>query len=136
LRLRQRPAAECAAGRRRLEARLQRLIASPWENPHARQLVKRLRRHAQELFTFRDPPEVPFDNNHAERTIRPAVIIRKNSYANGSDAGADLHAVRMSIYRTLQQHGHHPLQTIVAAIRQYLTTGVLPPLPQKTSEDR
>jgi transposase len=114
----------------------QALIAHPWQNAHARRLVKRLRRHAQELFTFLDHPEVPFDNNHAERMIRPAVIIRKNSYANGSDAGADLQAVLMSIYRTLQQRGHNPLQTIVAAIREYLTKGVLPPLPMNITEDR
>jgi len=136
LRQRQRPAAECTAGRQRLDARLQALIAHPWQNAHARRLVKRLRRHAQELFTFLDHPEVPFDNNHAERMIRPAVIIRKNSYANGSDTGADLQAVLMSIYRTLQQRGHNPLQTIVTAIREYLTKGVLPPLPKKITEDR
>jgi hypothetical protein len=133
LRQRQRPPAECAAGRQRLEARLQQLIAYPWENHHARRLVKRLRRHAQELFTFLDHPEVPFDNNHAERTIRPAVIIRKNSYANGSDDGAELQAVLMSIYRTLKQRGHNPIQTIVAAVRTYLNTGILPPLPTKTT---
>lgn len=134
LRQRERPAAECAAGRPRLEARLQALIAHPWENAHARRLVKRLRRHAHELFTFLDHPEVPFDNNHAERMIRPAVIIRKNSYANGSDDGADLQAVLMSIYRTLQQRGHHPLETIVAALRTQMSTGKLPPLPAKITE--
>jgi len=29
-------------------------------------------------FTFLDQPDVPFDNNLAERSIRPAVILRKN----------------------------------------------------------
>ena len=98
-------AVEFASRRRRLTLRLQELIDTPWTNTQARRLVKRLRRHAQELFTFLDHPEVPFDNNHAERTIRPAVIIRKNSYANGSTTrrGADLQAVLMSIYRTLKQ---------------------------------
>ncbi|HUT90482.1 MAG TPA: transposase, partial [Thermoguttaceae bacterium] len=32
------------------------------------------------MFTFLDQPGVPFDNNAGERAIRPAVIIRKNSY--------------------------------------------------------
>jgi transposase len=81
------------------------------------------------LFTFLHHPEVPFDNNHAERTIRPAVIIRKNRYANGSQDGADLQAVLMSIYRTLKQRGHNPIQVIVEAIRTCLKTGQLPPLP-------
>ena len=134
LRQRQQPAEACAAGRQRLEARLQKLIVHRWENAHARRLVKRLRRHAQELFTFLDHPEVPFDNNHAERMIRPAVILRKNSYANGSDDGADLQAVLMSIYRTLKLRGHNPILTIVAAVRSYLKTGTLPPLPTKATE--
>ena len=114
-----------------MDTRLQALLAHSWENRHVRRLLKRLRRHAQELFTFLDHPEVPFDNNHAERTIRPAVIIRKNSYANGSEDGADLQAVLMSVYRTLKQRGHNPIQTIVAAIRTYLQTGQLPSLPER-----
>ena len=121
--------------RQRLQDRLQELIDAPWTNRHARRLVKRLRRHAQELFTFLDHPEVPFDNNHAERTIRPAVIIRKNSYANGSQDGADLQAVLMSIFRTLKQRGHKPVQAVVEALRTYLKTGQLPPLPSKVTGD-
>jgi len=121
--------------RQRLEVRLQKLIEQPWDNRHARRLVKRLRRHAAELFTFVEHPEVPFDNNHAERTIRPAVILRKNSYANGSQDGADVQAVLMSVYRTLKQRGHNPLHTIVEAIRTYLKTGSLPPLPGKVTEN-
>lgn len=121
--------------RQRLHGRLQELIDAPWTNRHARRLVKRLRRHAQELFTFLDHPEVPFDNNHAERTIRPAVIMRKNSYANGSDDGADLQAVLMSIFRTLKQRGHNPVSAVIEALRTYLKTGQLPPLPTKVTED-
>ena len=46
--------------------------------------------------TFLDHPGVPPDNNHAERQIRPAVIVRKNSYANDSEEGAETQAVLMS----------------------------------------
>jgi transposase len=41
----------------------------------------------------------------------------------------------MSIYRTLKQRGHNPIQTIVEAIRTYLQTGSLPPLPAKITPD-
>jgi len=138
MRLRKRsevPETEFVSRRQRLQVRLQQMIAASWDNEHARRLVKRLRRHAGDLFTFLDHPEVPFDNNHAERMIRPAVIIRKNSYANASEAGADVQAVLMSVYRTLKQRGHHPIQTIVAAIRVYLQTGQVPPLPSKVTGD-
>jgi transposase len=119
-----------ASRRNRLEVRLQQLIETPWEGTHAKRLVKRLRRHQNDLFTFLDQPGVPFDNNAGERAIRPAVIIRKNSYGNRSQRGADCQAVLMSIFRTLKQRGHDPIRTVIDALATYLTTGQLPKLPE------
>jgi transposase len=124
------PAATYASRRRRLAERLQTLIDTPWTDSHAKRLLKRLRRHRDDLFTFLDQPNVPFDNNAAERAIRPAVVIRKNSHGNRSDRGADCQATLMSIFRTLKQRGHDPIQTIIQALTVYLTTNQLPPFPQ------
>jgi len=118
-----------AARCQRLHARLDALIVTPWKDSQAKRLLKRFRRHRAHLFTFLDDPAVPADNNHGERAIRPAVIIRKNSYGNRSERGADCQAVLMSIYRTLKQRGHNPLATITNALRQYLITGKIPDLP-------
>ena len=118
-----------ASRRQRLAIRLQQLIDTEWSEKQARRLIKRLRRHQNDLFTFLDQPGVPFENNHAERSIRTAVIIRKNSYGNRSEQGADAQAVFMSIFRTLKQRGHDPIRTIIDAIMTYLETGQLPPLP-------
>lgn len=129
-------AATYAARRGRLAARLEELIETPWEDAHAKRLVKRFRRHRDDLFTFLDQPDVPFDNNTAERAIRPAVIIRKNSYGNRSQRGADCQAVLMSVFRTLKQRGHDPIRTIIATLATCLATGQLPPLPEpKTASD-
>ena len=125
------PAVEYASRRARIDVRLQELLTETWDDPQARRLIKRLRRHQNDLFTFLDHEDVPFENNHAERAIRPAVIIRKNSYSNRSQRGADTQAVLMSIYRTLKQRGHDPLQTVIQALRTYASTGRLPPLPPK-----
>ena len=124
-----------ASRRQRLDERLAELIESPWQDAQAKRLVKRLRRHRNDLFTFLDQTGVPFDNNLAERAIRPAVIIRKICYGNRSRAGADIQAVLMSIYRTLRQRGHNPLQTLTQALATYLTTNQLPPLPGKITSD-
>jgi len=130
------PAATYASRRARLARRLGELIDTPWQDTHAKRLIKRLRRHRNDLFTFLDHPEVPFDNNAAERAIRPAVIIRKNSYGNRSQRGADCQAVLMSVFRTLKQRGHDPIQTVDDALATYLVTGQLPTLPQpKTTSD-
>ena len=129
--------AETYASRRDcLDRRLAELVDGPWADPHARRLVKRLRRHQDDLFTFLDQAGVPFDNNHAERSIRPAVILRKNSYGNRSERGPDCQAVLMSVFRTLKQRGHDPIQTIVEAIEHYLAHKQLPQLPApKTASD-
>jgi transposase len=119
----------------RLGRRLDALIASEPEDADARRLLKRLRRTGDHLFTFLDYPQIPFENNFAERQIRPAVILRKNSQSNRSDRGARTQAVLMSVYRTLRLRGHDPLQTIAATLRSYLQTGQLPPLPSASVAD-
>lgn len=119
----------------RLGWRLDALIAIESDDADARRLLKRLRRTGDHLFTFLDYPQIPFENNFAERMIRPAVILRKNSQSNRSDRGARTQAVLMSIYRTLRLRGHDPLQTIAAALRSYLQTGHLPPLPPTSIAD-
>ena len=127
------PVEEYASRRARMTVRLDELIATEWDDKNAKRLIKRLRRHRDELWTFLDEADVPFDNNHAERAIRPAVMIRKNSFGNRSDRGADTQAVLMSVYRTLQQRGHAPLKTVVDALTTYLKSGKLPPLPAKVA---
>jgi transposase len=128
------PADRFASRRGRLGERPHGLLARPWEERHARRLVKRLRRHEAELFTFLDHPEVPSDNNHAERQLRPAVMVRKDSYANGSADGAETQSVPMSVFRTLKQRGHDPVSAVLDGVRTYLRTGQLPPLPKRIAE--
>ncbi len=128
------PVETYASRRQRLDARLTEMIDTDWQDIHAKRLVKRLRRHHNDLFTFLDQEGVPFDNNHAERSIRPAVILRKNSYGNRSERGADCQAVFMSIFRTLKQRGHDPIRTTIDALQNYLTTAQLPELPKIASD--
>lgn len=113
-----------------IENRLSRLIKAEWKNVEAKRLVKRLRRHRKELLVFLYHDGVPFDNNHAERTIRNGVVMRKNSYCNRSLDGAKTQAVLMSVFATLKQRGYHGTKVIVDALREYLTTKKLPDLPQ------
>jgi hypothetical protein len=113
----------------RLNRRVGEMAHEEHEDADARRLTKRLRRYGEYLFTFLDYPFVAPDNNFGERQIRPAVILRKNSQSNRSDHGAATQAVLMSVYRTLRLRGHDPTKTITNALKTYLTTGKLPPLP-------
>jgi hypothetical protein len=118
-----------------IHRRLCALAEASYEDADARRLGERLSRHRDHLFTFLDRVEVPFDNNHAERQIRPAVIVRKNSLCNRSSDGAHTQAVLMSVYRTLRLRGHDPTTTIANALREMLQTRTLPPLPERSVAD-
>lgn len=119
----------------RIGQRLDALIAADCADADARRLRKRLRRTGDHIFTFLDYPEIPFENNLAERMIRPAVILRKNSQSNRSESGAATQAILMSVYRTLKLRGHDPLQTFETALRIYVQSGQLPPLPDTIAAD-
>jgi len=114
----------------RIHNRMDKLVAcDTWEKPDCKRLRKRLIKFRDSLFTFLENPAVPFDNNRAEREIRPAVIARKNSFHNTSKEGADTQAMLMSIYRTLKLRGLDPIETIADALGLFIATGKLPSLP-------
>lgn len=118
---------------RRLDTLQKRLIdlgIAEYAHADARRLAKRLVKYWDDLLTFVEHEGVPADNNRAEREIRPAVLMRKASYGSGSDKGAATRSVLMSIYRTLKQRGVDALAATEAALRTYIATGKLPPLPE------
>jgi transposase len=65
-------------------------------------LCKRLLKFRREMLTFIEEGCEP-TNNNAEREIRPAVLMRKTSYQNSSQTGADTQAVMMSVIRTAKK---------------------------------
>jgi len=118
-----------------IHRRLCKLADAAHGDADASRLGHRISKYRDQLFTFLDTPGVPFDNNHGERQIRPAVIIRKNSLCNRSEQGAATQAILMSICRTLKLRGLDPTQTIAQALRTLLQTGTLPPLPVENVAD-
>ena len=112
-----------------LDRRLIEMAEGTYDDSDAKRLAKRLSKYRDSIFTFLDHENVPFENNHAERQIRPAVVLRKNSQSNRSERGVATQSVLMSVYRTLKLRGHDPLAVMVDALRWYVQTGVLKPLP-------
>jgi len=111
-----------------LEKRLKLILEHGWSNNEAKRLIKRLTRHQDELFTFLRNADVPFDNNFGERSIRGAVIMRKNSYNNRSEQGAMTQSVLMSVFFTIKQRGLNPVATVKKALKIYIETDNLPTL--------
>lgn len=118
----------CVSSRNELERRLDRLLDFQSENVEVKRLVKRLRKYRGSILTFLYHDEVPFDNNHAERNIRPAVLMRKNSYGNRSQNGAEIQSILTRVFQTLKQRKLPPLETLQKALRTFILTDKLPSL--------
>ncbi len=80
-------------------------------------LAKRLLRHQDELFQFVLLPEVPADNNLAERSIRPLVVLRKISGGSRSAAGTDTRFTLASVFGTWQARRLNPLTECLRALQ-------------------
>ena len=92
-----------------LERRLLALC-QPFQALQAK-LCRRVANHIKELFVFVAEPEVPPDNNAAERSLRPVGISRKISGGTRSDQGTDTKMTLASVFGTWRANG---LNTITA----------------------
>jgi len=65
-------------------------------------VLESLKNHWDGLTVFVDYPEIPMDNNAAERQLRNPIIGRKNYYGSGSVWSSELSAMLFSIFDTLK----------------------------------
>lgn len=84
------------------------------ENEHVKRLQKRIVKHNQEILTFMEHPEIEPTNNRAERQLRPNVTMRKITFGNRSETGADRHSIVMSILQTAILNGKKPLDVLLS----------------------
>lgn len=68
-------------------------------------LSQRIERFLPELFIFVEHPDVPSENNAAERAVRPVVIARKVSGGTRSDRGSKTRMTLMSLFSTWAAQG-------------------------------
>ena len=68
-------------------------------------LAERIAKHRGELFVFVEHPDVPPDNNAAERAIRPYVVLRKVSGGTRSKPGSDTQMILLSLFGTWSLRG-------------------------------
>jgi hypothetical protein len=93
-----------------LEDRIGSLCSQSWEDVDCKRLVKRLKRHKEDLFTFLLHEGVEPHNNIAERGIRPAVVMRKNSYGSRSNNGANATSVMLTMTQTCRKRDENFLE--------------------------
>jgi len=104
---------------------LGRQYALSYEHPCCT-LAKRIMRHQDELFQFVLVPNLPADNNLAERSLRPLVVIRKISGGSRSDEGTKTRLTLASLFGTWAARDQNPFLQGLTALRHPPATA--PPL--------
>ena len=103
-------------GKARLEDALSAVTSRVLSKRKAEALRKRFVSHQDEIFTFLSRPEVEPTNNFAERQIRPAVVMRKNTGGSRSGGGAERLAVMMSLIQTEKLQGKNPKDLLLSLV--------------------
>jgi transposase len=88
-----------------MEEQLTKLLEAVPADPDNRRFRNHLLAHREEVLVFLHDPAVAPTNSLAEREIRPAVVVRKISAGNRTDAGAHVHEVLASLMRTAERGG-------------------------------
>lgn len=96
--------------RHQLHKKMQKALKQLWNTSYEDKEVEKIRswwlekRH-KHLFVFLKHKDVPWENNAAERALRPLVVRRKMSGGSRSKRGAEREAINMSVTATLLKQG-------------------------------
>jgi transposase len=102
-------------------------LAEPTLRLPQRKALLSLQEHWTGLVLFVDHPEVPMDNNEAERRQRGPVVARKNFYGSGSLWSGRLAALLFSLFQTLQVWGMDTGRWLTAYLGACARAGGKPP---------
>jgi transposase len=104
-----------------LQKELERLVAAATKLDHEKAvtLQERIRRYADCWLVFLDDPRVPPTNNHAERCLRPLVILRKITFGHRTPSGAQRMAWIMTVKETAKRHGRRVIDVLYRLCTQF-----------------
>ena len=118
--------AKCSAKQQRIELHdeMQNKLSTLWKNKtyedNYAETIRTwwLERRHKHLFTFIKYKNIPWENNAAERALRPMVIHRKVSGGSRSQRGAERQAINMSVIATLIKQGKSIFEEIPLIFEQ------------------
>ncbi len=89
----------------RLIARAEAVSMLPRRHNYAKKIAHLVGQYKESLFTFLDHEDVHWENNPAERGLRPMVVNRKTSFGSRSEEGAERRSILQSTAETARLQG-------------------------------
>lgn len=110
---------------RKLKNNIMKLCNSDAVHPAVRKLQDIFREREDSLFQWCRSPDIPAENNFAERSVRPVVIMRKISFGSQSEQGMRTREILSTVMQTAAARGYDVFEFMVKAITA--TTKAPPP---------
>ena len=126
----------------KMEQQAKAELAEPQLPPAKKAVLESMGNHWTGLTVFVEHPEVPMDNNTAERAERGPVVGRKNYYGSGSLWSGQLAAMLFSLFQTLALWNVNPRVWLQEYLQACARAGgqapadVEPFMPWKMSEQK
>lgn len=99
--------------------KLQKLMEMQFRAKDARRIQTRIKNQGTNLITAILHDGVPLTNNAAERSIRPAVVVRKISGGSRSTEGAEIFATNFSVIQTIRMRN----QPLITTLKELILHG-------------
>jgi len=98
------------------KSELSMLISYMKNHRNLKKLATKIENGEDKWFTCILHPELPIDNNEAERSLRPLVVMRKIIGCLRSTAGVRTHEIMMSLISTWEKQGKNSFYSLQASL--------------------
>ena len=100
----------------KIKAQIIESVATTAQHPGIQKIQNIFRKNAKRLYHWARHPNIPAENNRAERELRPLVIARKISFGSQSERGLQTREVLMSVLQTLAKRTEDAFEAFTRAL--------------------
>ncbi len=101
-----------------IKSQILAIVNHPAHHPAIQTMQDLFRKQADRMYHWADDPQIPADNNRAERELRPLVIARKISFGSQSEGGAKTRETLMTVLHTLRKRAPDVATALQSALDQ------------------
>ena len=123
LRSRGLPPGDFAREAEAIKSRIVELANRSAKDPALQNVQNIFREHADRMYHWARGPDIPAENNRAERGVRGLVIARKTSFGGQSEGALRVREVNQSVMETLALRCEDPAAKLAQALDVYASTG-------------
>lgn len=109
----------------KIKEQIMEICRHPAQHPAVQYLQNIFREKEDCLFQWIRSPDIPCENNYAERGLRPLVVIRKISYGSQSERGMKTREILTSVLHTAAARGLEPAAFLEAFLNDSRNASLL-----------